>query len=139
MPTIITIYFTYFYELSLLFSVTRSVCVRLSVYSLLHGRRQKLKNDSIWKHLNSGAQFKIYPEVTSLWLFCILCINQLLRKRISWQILNYFYGLTPNTLVFSSVPQKLEAKSLIKLNFAKNNDGKYACVECTLTIKDSCH
>lgn len=31
-PTIITIYFTYFYELSLFFSVTSSVFVHLSIY-----------------------------------------------------------------------------------------------------------
>uniref|UniRef100_A0A667X9C6 Peptidylprolyl isomerase (cyclophilin)-like 2 n=1 Tax=Myripristis murdjan TaxID=586833 RepID=A0A667X9C6_9TELE len=32
-----------------------------------------------------------------------------------------------NTLFFFSFLQKLEAKSLIKLNFSKNNDGKYHC------------
>ncbi len=39
-------------------------------------------------------------------------------------------------LNFSFVLQKLEAKSLIKLNFAKNNDGKYAYVQHTSFLND---
>uniref|UniRef100_A0A3P8Y526 Peptidylprolyl isomerase (cyclophilin)-like 2 n=1 Tax=Esox lucius TaxID=8010 RepID=A0A3P8Y526_ESOLU len=46
-------------------------------------------------------------------------------QTIFWFDIITWSGFPIRSLIFS--PQKLEAKSLIKLNFTKNNDGKYHC------------
>lgn len=49
--------------------------------------------------------------------------QKIMSKNVPNKLRFFFFQFSSNTF-FSFLPQKLEAKSLTKLNYAKNNDGK---------------